>query len=281
MQHNTSFHSSFDGIRLFQQEWTPDEKPLAIIMLVHGIGEHSDRYIHWAEKFVSNQIALIAFDQRGHGRSEGKRGVISSYKEFLNDIDLVLDETRRKFSGIPVFLYGHSMGGGEVLNHLLKCKPKYDGVICTSPWIAIQSAPPKFALPLIRLCNKLIPGFTIETKFDSALLSHDPDIVKRYDNDSLVHHKLSFRLFVEAYDAGYYILNSKKSIEKPLLLIHGAEDGITESKASSAFAEKNLEYCTFELWPAGYHELHNEPFKDEVYNCILGWITKVLNGQIK
>jgi len=276
MQHNIHQLQAFDNTQLFAQEFLPDEDTKAIIVLVHGIGEHSSRYQHWVERFVSKGFALLTFDQRGHGLSEGKRGVISSYNDFLNDIDLVLHKAEEKYPDLPLILYGHSMGGGEVLNHLLKRNNKYVGVISTSPWIISQASPPKIVIPLLRFLNRLIPKISIKTKFDSSLLSHNSEVCRQYDEDELVHHWVSFRLFVEAYDAGYFVYNSVENINKPLLLIHGDEDEITNSKASKIFADKNQENCTFKLWKKGYHELHNEPFNNEVLEYICDWIYKLL-----
>ena len=275
MHHNIYHLNSFDGTQLFVQLWQPSQKPLAVICLVHGIGEHSSRYHHWAEKFVKHDYAVIGFDQRGHGLSSGKRGVISSYQDFLNDIDLILAESEKHFNNTPSILYGHSMGGGEVLNHLLTRKSNYLGVISTSPWIRAQAVPPKIAIPFIRVLNKIIPSFSLETKFDSDLLSHDAEIVRRYNEDDLVHYKISFRLFMDAYDKGYEILQNTNKIKKPLLLLHGSDDKITDPLASKTFSENNKEYCTFKMWDGGYHELHHEPFKDDVFAAILSWIEEI------
>lgn len=277
MLHNIFHIKSFDDTQLFVQEFCTKDEAKAVIVMVHGIGEHSSRYLHWAERFVENGIAFLTYDQRGHGLSEGQRGVISSYEDFLKDIDIILNKAHLIYPDLPIVLYGHSMGGGEVLNHLLRKNSNYIGVISTSPWIISQASPPKFVLPVLRFFNKLIPSFSIKTKFDTSLLSHDREICEKYDEDELVHHFVSFRLFVEAYDAGYGILNTNKKVEKPLLLLHGSDDGITESSASNIFAGKNKENCTFKLWEGGFHELHNEPFKDEVFEYILNWINNLLN----
>ncbi|WP_421920834.1 alpha/beta hydrolase [Marinifilum sp.] len=276
MQHKIFHLQAHDHTQLFVQEFLPNEEIKALVVLVHGIGEHSSRYLHWAEKFVSKGFALMSYDQRGHGLSEGKRGVISSYEDFMKDIDLVLETAEKKYPNLSTVLYGHSMGGGEVLNHLLKRTGNYIGVISTSPWIISQAAPPKNLIPLLRFFNALIPQFRLKTKFDSSMLSHDREVGRKYDEDEFVHHWVSFRLFMGAYDAGYLILNSNQKIKKPLLLIHGDEDEITDSAVSELFASKNQENCTFKLWKKAFHELHNEPFNQEVFDYICDWINKLL-----
>ncbi|MGQ1911600.1 lysophospholipase [Marinifilum sp. RC60d5] len=272
------FHiNSFDNTSLFVQSWSPKKEAKAILILVHGIGEHSSRYQNWAEQFVNSGFAVLAYDQRGHGLSSGKRGVISSYDDFMSDIDQILLEARQKFPSLPQFLYGHSMGGGEVLNHLIRKNANYIGVISTSPWIISQASPPKIIIPLIRFFNYLIPNMSIETKLDADLLSHNKEISNRYDKDELVHNKVSFRLFIGAYDAGYKILNSTEKIKKPLLVMHGSKDKITDPKASEYFASKNKKNCTFKLWDDGFHELHNENFSINVFHYICKWMNKILS----
>ena len=277
MHHNTFEIYTSDDNKIFVQEFVPEKSPRAVILLVHGIGEHSSRYTHWAQLFVNNDIAMVAYDQRGHGLSTGKRGVISSYKDFMNDIDALLNKTSIRFKGVPIFLYGHSMGGGEVLNHLIHYEGEYVGVISTSPWIITQAAPPKFAISLLRILNKLMPYAAIKTKFDSSMLSHDPDVARRYDKDPLVHHKVGFRLFIEAYDIGYSIYNSSSKFDKPLLLLHGGGDKITDPTASRHFAENHSEKCTFKMWPEMYHELHNESCQHDVFQVISHWINSQLH----
>ena len=282
MQFTTTYLSAFDQTKLFVRDYQPDNSPKAFIVLVHGIGEHSGRYEDWIRRFIAQDVTVVTFDQRGHGNSEGKRGVIKSYSDFMKDIDTVIQYAESRHPQIPMFLYGHSMGGGEVLNHLLRRKANYCGVISTSPWIKTQAAPPKIAIPFIRLLNRLIPFYRTVSKFDSVYLSHDKSLVERYQTDDLVHDFVSIRMFIEAYDAGYFAYHSKNAFQKPLLLLHGTGDKITNCDASKYFAQNNSKYTSLKLWEGGYHELHNETFKDDVFEYIISWINKILkdNGSI-
>lgn len=279
--HILSHRNSFDNTRLFVQTWQPEIDPKAVICLVHGIGEHSSRYCKWAERFVENGYAVVGFDQRGHGLSEGKRGVISSYQDFMSDIDEMLEETNVLFPSIPFILYGHSMGGGEVLNHLIRRNANYLGVISTSPWIETQAAPAKFLISFLRFMNRFIPSFSIKTSFNAKRLSHIKEVWNKYEQDELIHHMVSFRLFIDSYDAGYYALENANKVEKPLLLLHGDEDQITNSKASQIFSENCSNWCTFIKYQNAYHELHNDYCKDLVFSDILFWIESRLRENIK
>ena len=272
MIHNIYHLSTNDNTRLFFQVWQPSVTPKAVICLVHGVGEHSSRYHDWAELFVEKNIAVLSYDQRGHGLSDGKRGVISSYEKLMDDIDFALEEVKKNFEDIPCFLYGHSMGGGEVLNHLIARKSNYLGVISTSPWIITQEAPPKFVIPFLRTLSKIIPSVSIKTSFDAKLLSHIEKVWIKYNEDELIHHMVSFRLFIDAYDAGYRILRNPDKINKPLLLLHGTNDLITNPNASEIFSEGVADKCTRIQYDKAYHELHNEFCRLDVFVDIVNWM---------
>jgi alpha-beta hydrolase superfamily lysophospholipase len=274
MTHQTAFIKSSDDINVFSQVWKPDQSPDCVICLVHGIGEHSSRYDDWAKRFVSNNIALVAFDKRGHGKSEGKRGVIPSYETLLDDIDILLLQCEKLFPNIPIVLYGHSMGGGEVLSHLNNRSGVYKAVISTSPWLIAQQSPPKFLIPIVGLCKRLFPNLSLKTKLNPDWLSRDSNVGKEYMNDPLVHPMVSFRLFYEAYQRGYSLLNSKSKLNKPLLLLHGSSDLITSYSASQKFAAKAGELCQFHLFEGAFHELQNDFCKDEAFDLILSWVHK-------
>jgi len=274
MTHEAVFIESSDGVKLFSQVWKPVQAPSCVICLVHGIGEHSSRYDAWATKFAAVNMAVVAFDQRGHGQSQGVRGVIPSYNTLLDDIDFFIEESVKLFPNIPVILYGHSMGGGEVLTHLHTRSGKYKAVISTSPWLIAQESPPKFLIPIVRLFEKLFPNLSLKTKLNAGLLSHNQEIVDNYKNDPLVHPWVSFRLFYQAYQAGYKLLNSTSTVNKPLLLMHGSSDQITSHLASRQFAESAGQFCQFHLFDNAFHELHNDSCKDEAFDLILDWIQK-------
>lgn len=272
MIHTIYNWKSYDNIKLFAQSWVPKGEIKCIICLVHGIGEHSSRYDVWASKFVSQNIAVLSYDKRGQGNSEGEKGKIPSYKALLNDTDTMLEKARQLFPDIPCILYGHSMGGGEVLNHVLKRKNTYKAVISTSPWLIAQKSPSKFIMTFVRLAYKLIPNFTATTEFNSHHITQSEEQRLKYLKDKLIHHKISLRLFVECYDAGYWALNNSSLLQKPVLLLHGDADSITCHKASIEFSDNAGDKCDFKIWEGGYHELHNEPFSNEVFNYIIEWL---------
>ena len=133
MAHNTSTRLTDVGIEIFEQYWQPDGKPKAVICLIHGLGEHSSRYQHLAEYYIKKGYIVAAYDLRGHGRSQGQRGHYPSLDAAMDDIKVFTEKLEKDYPDIPVFLYGHSLGGVLVLNYVLRNKNHLTGVIATSP----------------------------------------------------------------------------------------------------------------------------------------------------
>ncbi len=261
-----------DGVELFAQRWAPDQKPVGVVCLVHGLGEHSGRYEHLADVLAQAGYATMAIDLRGHGLSPGKRGHVSSYQRMLDDIDLLLVDAQERYPDIPLFLYGHSMGGGLVLNYALRRDGLLAGVIATGPALRLGFEPPPLQVALTRLMSAIWPAFTQASGLDSQALSRDPKVVQRYQADPLVHDQISASLFNGFYQAGLWALEHADAFPASLLLMHGSEDRLTSPEASREFAHRLGERCTFKLWEGLYHEIHNEPEQDQVFAFLLGWL---------
>ena len=135
--------SSFDGTKLRGIIWSVDN-PVAVIQLVHGHGEHIERYDSVAAFFNRNNVAFVASDLRGHGKSQGKKGYINSLQDFLGDVDALYEQVAGEFTGVPYFLMGHSMGGGIVLQLLMRENTPYTGAIVSSPWLKLVPEPDFF-----------------------------------------------------------------------------------------------------------------------------------------
>jgi len=267
-----------DGLNLFAQTWDIDKTHQAAVCLVHGLGEHSSRYHHVAEAFNQAGFAMLAFDHRGHGKSPGKRGHIPDYETLLDDIAAALAVTQEKYPQMPVFIYGHSMGGSLVLNYALRRNPELAGVICTSPWIKLGFEPPATQVLLARIMNFFMPSFTQNNELDVNGLSHDPKVIEAYQEDPLVHDKASARLFVEFYGAGYWALEHASQLKLPLLLAHGSADSLTSAQASQEFSTQAGDFCTLKIWDGHLHETHNELEKEEVIAFYIDWAKKQISA---
>ncbi|MGD0752180.1 MAG: lysophospholipase [Anaerolineales bacterium] len=265
---------SLDGLEMYARAWAPLGHPKAAIMLVHGHGEHVARYDHVAAALAEKGYAMLGFDLRGYGKSGGPRGHTPSYGALMDDIASFSQQTELRYAGLPRFLYGHSLGGNLVLNYALRRKPDLLGVIATGPWLRLAFDPPASQVTLGRLMNGIAPGFTQHSKLNTQGLSHDQAVVAAYENDPLVHDKISARLFVAIYESGLWALEHAAEFPLPLLLMHGAADPITSAKASQEFAQKAGNKVTLKVWDGLYHEIHNELDKAEVFKVMLDWLGK-------
>jgi acylglycerol lipase len=265
-----------DGLRLYAQGWQPEIEPRGVVCLVHGLGEHSGRYAHLAAFLNQAGYALLAFDLRGHGKSEGQRGHTPSCEVLLDDISQLLEEAAERYPDLPRFLYGHSLGGSLVTEYALRRCPQLAGVIATGPLLRTAFAPPAWKLTLAKIMRSLWPTLSLSNELDRQGLSHDPEVVRAYNEDPLVHDRLSARLGMDMLQSGLWALEHAAAFPLPLLLMHGGADRITSAQASREFAAQAGDVCTLRIWDGLYHEIHNEPEQGQVFTYLLEW----LNGRL-
>ena len=273
MKHQELNWKTHDNIEIFAQVWEPPVvAPRAIVCLVHGLGEHSSRYAHVAEAFGKEGFVLFAFDQRGHGKSGGARGHFSSADDFMNDIDLFLEQARAQYPGLPLILYGHSLGGIFVLHYSLKRNPNVKGVIATSPALhsALEQQPIKVSMA--KILGAISPTTSIASGLDPQAISRDPAVVQTYIKDPLVHDKATLGFGKLMLGVNKWTLENAANFPLPLLLMHGKMDTIAFPSSSTEFAATLKDRCTLILWDGAYHELQNELEKVEVFKTMMMWM---------
>lgn len=253
---------------------SPGENLKCVLILVHGIGEHIKRYSDWADLFCNENIGLTGVDLPGHGRSDGRRGNIKSFELLAEVLDIMINSCKQTFPGVPVFLYGHSLGGGIVLDYLIRKKPAVKGAIVTSPFLRLTFKPPRIKLILASLLSNVLPGLVQPSGLNVNHISHDINVINAYKKDPLVHDKISVGLTNAAFAAGRFSLEHADGLKVPVLLLHGSDDLITSPEGSKEFAAKS-NMVELKIFEGGYHELHNEPFKKEVFEYILAWLNKM------
>jgi alpha-beta hydrolase superfamily lysophospholipase len=277
MKHEELQWLSNDGLKLFAQKWDPEGETKAVISLVHGHGEHSSRYSHWAERLNNAGYAVLALDLRGHGRSEGQRGDSPSYDHYADDVSILLSKAEEIFPDKPVFLYGHSLGGLIVLFYLIQRRPAIKGAIITSPVLKTAIVEQKAKIAVARVLCHLFPKASIPSGLEQEALSRDPAVIEAYRNDPLIHDKGSLRMGNSMLKAMEYVLDHASEIEVPLLLMHGTGDRINYAAGCEQVYKSVKIECTLKLYEGYYHELHNEPEKDEVFEYLKAWLDQQLN----
>ena len=274
MKHSNFSWESPSKVKIFAQSWWPEENKLkGIILLIHGLGEHSSRYSHVAEYFTHQGFAVLSCDRSGHGKSGCKRGHVKRYEDVFDDIVKLHSEASRKHSKLPIFLYGHSMGGGIVIDYVLNKKHTgLSGVIATAPLLEPAFKPPAVLLFIGKLMRSVYPGFTQNNQLDVNMISRDEMVVEAYTKDPLVHNKITSETAIGMLNSGMNSLSYKGKVNLPMYLTHGDKDGLTSHHATQKFASNISGDVTLKIWNGFYHELHNEPEKMEVLDHIHDWI---------
>ena len=265
-----SFTFPFHQTTFFGQYWKPKEAS-AIVVIIHGMGEHSGRYEHVAQKLVKHNFAVIAFDHFGHGKTKGKRGHNPGYSYVLDSITTLINKAENFFGKLPTFLYGHSMGGNAVINYALRTENNLTGIVATSPFLRLAFEPPAWKLTLGKLMQKIAPSITLGNELDPSYISRDSVEVQKYIEDPLVHNKVSPNFSLRFMEAGEWAISNAKLLKKPMLIVHGTDDKITDVKGSEEFAS-NSNLASIKLYEGGYHELQNDVCRNEVIQDIIDWL---------
>ena len=266
-----TFITAADGTSLFLRAAKLEQKAKASVLLTHGMGEHSGRYLHVAEFLASRGYRLCAYDLRGHGRSGGKQGYINHYSELLDDLAMVKEHYTRQ--GEPMFLYGHSMGAQIMLNYLLERRPAVAGAIATSPWLELSFRPSPWKVLMAKIMVNLWPSFTQAGPDDDTLLSRDAEFIASIPGRDLLHHKMSARMYHELLTGSREALKRAKECDYRLLMIHGADDPLTSSQATETFFKNaTSKDKTLKIHPKMLHETHNEIGREMVLAEIVDWM---------
>ena len=268
-----------DNVNIYAKEWAP-ANPKAVICLVHGLGEHVNRYAHLAKYFGHHGFVTIGNDHYGHGQSGGKRGHVPDYESLMEEISKLVVNATERYEGLPIFLYGHSMGGNLVMNYVLQRHPKIAGMIATGPVIQVpKAAQPSAGLMMVaKIMNKIYPSLQQPNGLDVNNISSDPAEVKKYQADPLVHDKISMRLALVLLEKAAFLDNYEGEMPIPTLLMHGSKDHITSPQGTIDFAKRVGGDLKFKLWNDMVHELHNEPSKQAVFKFVLEWMEKRISN---
>jgi len=268
-----------DGISFYVQGWEPDSQPKAVVVLVHGLGEHTGRYIHVGKALTDAGYVLVGFDLRGHGKSGGARGHFPSLDVVTQDIRQFFQFVSQRYPNLPQFLYGHSLGGLLSLAYAVQNKAALKGVLVTGSALRSALQEQKAKIAMAKILGTLMPAMTIPSGLDATTISRDKVVVDKYVHDPLVHDKTSLGLGKSALTAIDICFARARDFAYPLLIMHGKADKLTYASGSEDFArlagEKNKD-VTLKIWDGLYHEIHNEPEQAEVFKVMTEWLDKHL-----
>ena len=271
MRHEEYSWTSFDGVAMFAQCWQPDDAPRAAISLVHGLGDHSGRYPFLVDAMTAAGYALNAFDLRGHGRSGGPRVYTPSYEALLRDLDVHVENTRRRFPGLPHVLYGHSFGGAQTLCYVMRRRPSLAAVVASSPGLASGIKQPPVKVLAGRILSRVAPMLRLPLGSPTSTLSADSAWVSRSLQDPHFSGTLSARIAIEQLTTNEWIL-AQTSFPLPLLIQQGTADRYVDPDVNIAFAGRLKGNVTLKVWEGLGHELHNELTREEVLAFVRRWL---------
>ena len=270
---------SSDGITFFMRGWEPDTDPKALIALVHGLGEHTGRYLHVGKVMTDAGYAMAGFDLRGHGKTGGARGHSSSLNVYMQDIRKFFDLLAQRYPALSPFLYGHSLGGLLSLSYAIQYGAGLKGVMVTGAALRSSLQEQKAKIAVAKLLGAFLPAMTIQSGLDPTTISRDQKVVDAYVSDSLVHYSTSLGFGKSALSAIDLCFARAREFTIPLLIMHGTGDKLTYPRGSEDFARLVGEAgndVTLKLWDGLYHEIHNEPEKTEVFTFMTEWLDKQL-----
>ncbi|MEV5836802.1 lysophospholipase [Nocardia sp. NPDC052112] len=264
----------FDGIgsRIAWRAWLPDSTARAVIVLVHGVAEHSGRYTHVGKRLEDNGFAVYALDHLGHGKSAGNNANIGSMASAADNVVEMLKIASREHPDVPRFLLAHSMGSLITLYLAVRAPIDVDGIVLSAPPLDIA-----VGNPLQRLLGPVLSRFAPNIgvlKLDSSMISHDPEVIRAYDNDPLVFRgKLPARTAMEMLSATEFVKSRLDKLTVPVLVLHGTADAIAAPSSTDLIergaGSKDLTVIRYE---GLYHEVFNEPEQDKVLSDVLEWL---------
>ncbi|WP_062990302.1 alpha/beta hydrolase [Nocardia anaemiae] len=264
----------FDGIgsRIAWRAWLPDTTARAVIVLVHGVAEHSGRYTHVGKRLADNGFAVYALDHLGHGKSAGNNANIGSMAASADNVAEMLKIASREHPDVPRFLLAHSMGSLITLYLAVRAPIDVDGIVLSAPPLDIAVGNPLQRL-LGPLLSRVAPNIGV-LKLDSSMISRDPEVVRAYDNDPLVFRgKLPARTGMEMLNATEFVKSRLDKLTVPLLVLHGTADAIAAPSSTDLIergaGSKDLTVIRYE---GLYHEVFNEPEQDKVLSDVLEWL---------
>lgn len=258
---------SFDGTRLFLKTDVPTA-PKAIVVIVHGLCEHLGRYAYITQKLTDRNFGVYRFDHRGHGKSEGKPVFYNDFNEMIDDVNVVVELAKQENPSLPVFLIGHSMGGFAVTTFGMKYPNKVKGIVGSG------------ALTRFNRSFPISPDLPVDAYFPNELaegVCSDPAVVQAYINDPLVAKQVSFGLFYCLFAGVDWNKQNSTRFVDPVLLLHGCDDGLVSEKDSREFfGDIASRDKTLKIYAFLFHEIFNEPSKDEVIGDVISWLEKRL-----
>jgi len=271
---------SGDGTRLRWRRQQPQGDPRAVMLFVHGLAEYSGRYEHVLERFSAVGFDCWAFDYRCHGESPGLRVHVDRFEEFVGDVAAAHTMVREAVPSRPFILVGHSQGGLLALRYAVTHPEGIAGLIVSSPFLAVHpdSKPPAVLQMVANIVSTFAPKLMFSKVADPSLLSRTPGIADAYAADPLVSSTVSARWFTEVVRAQLETREMASRLSLPALIMQSGDDRLVDPAATRDWAAKApADLAEYVEWPGLYHEMFNEPEREQVFQRMELWLRERLD----
>jgi len=270
------YFETFDGLNLFSLRWTSDAAEAAtgpVVVIMHGLGEHIERYHEVAQHFVDAQLPVVGFDARGHGQSDGRRAFIKAYGDYIQDLRAVVGHAAARYPDRPVVLIGHS-NGGLIATRFAQTYPEViDALILSSPLCGLALAVPAWKSIAGRVLSKYIPTMAMPSDIPPEAVSRTPEVVEAYATDPLVVRVVTTRYFTEMTQAITRAHQAAPTITMPTLVMQAQEDQLVSPEQTRVlFDHLGSADKTFRPLEGQFHEIFNEPERHETFAFTTSWI---------
>ena len=275
MKHKEGRFNGYKGLKLYYQYWLPDAKPKAVLLVAHGLAEHSGRYKNLVDYFVPKGYAVYALDHRGHGKSEGTRSYVDNFNDYLIDLKTFFDMVRKDNKNVRIFLFGHSLGSTIATAYAIEHQKELAGLIVSGASLVPSTSVSPALLAMAGIISALLPKMGV-TLLDASAISRDKSVVDAYVNDPLVFRgKVPARTGAELARMWKQLPEQMPRIKLPILIMHGFADQLADPRGSKLLFERvGSKDKTLKLYDGCYHEICNEPEHEQVFVDMETWLIK-------
>ncbi len=273
MEHREGRFKGLKSLSLYYQCWLPDGEPKAVLLVVPGLAEHSGRYTNVVEYFVPKGYAVYGLDHRGHGKSEGLRCHVERFSDYVDDLKTFFDVIRGEYGDSKVCLVGHSMGGTIATVYSIQHQQELAGLILSGTTLKVGSSVTSVQVMAARVLSVLVPKMGVSV-IDASAISQDQAVVDAYVNDPLVYRgKVRARLGAEFLKAVQNLPYQMPEIKLPILIMYGTADKLSDPEGSNMLYQRaGSEDKTLKQYEGFYHEIFNEPGRDQVFADMEAWL---------
>lgn len=273
MQQKEGFFKGVGGFNIYWRCWLPDGQAKAVILVVHGLGEHIARYDNLVNHLVPRGYALYGLDHEGHGKSQGQRVFVNRFQVYLDDLKTYHDMVHKDNPGVKAFMLGHSMGGLIAAAYALQRQQELAGLILSAALLEAGESVSAGTIAAARILSALAPRMGVQA-LNSTYLSRDKAVVEAYDKDPLVYRgKITARLGSELFSTMAKVEKQMPDIRLPLLIMQGSDDKLVSHKGSKLLYEKaGSTDKTLKIYDGFYHEIFNEQERGKVFADLDTWL---------